>query len=160
LSLAVLKGLFSVNREGVNYVNAPVLAKELGISVKESKTIGQGSFPNLLSVTLKTNKGSFKLSGTLMSAHIYRIVEIEGFKASLRPTPHMMIVPHEDKPGMVAKVATILGNYNINISSLQVGERPTGDSIMLFNLDSPVPEPALLEIGQVDGCSQAKALVG
>ena len=160
LSLAVLKGLFSVNREGVNYVNAPVLAKELGISVKESKTVGQGSFPNLLSVTLKTSKGTFKLSGTLMSANIYRIVEIEGFKASLRPTPHMMIVPHEDKPGMVAKVATILGNYNINISSLQVGERLTGDSIMLFNLDCAVPEPALLEISQVDGCNQAKALAG
>lgn len=160
LSLAVLKGLFSVNREGVNYVNAPILAKELGITVQESKTLGQGSFPNLLTVTVKTATGTVKLSGTLMAANIYRIVEIEGFKTSLRPTPHMMIVPHEDKPGMVAKVATILGNYDINISSLQVGERPTGDSIMLFNLDSPVPEPALLAISQVDGCRHAKALMG
>ncbi|XVJ50955.1 MAG: phosphoglycerate dehydrogenase [Vampirovibrio sp.] len=160
LSLAVLKGLLSVNREGVNYINATSLAKSIGITVQESKSTAKGSLPNLLTIILTNDQGiRLSLSGTVMAPDVIRIVDIEGFKTSLKPTDYMLMVPHEDKPGMIAQIGTILGNANINISALQVGKSGDGDkSIMLFNLDSPVEQEVLSQLGQVKGCYTAKAL--
>jgi D-3-phosphoglycerate dehydrogenase len=163
LSLAVLKGLFSVNREGVNYINASSIAKELGIAVQESKSTAKGSLPNLLKLIITTDAGkTLMLSGTLMATDVMRIVDIEGFKTSLKPTSYMLMVPHQDKPGMIAKIGTILGDANINISALQVGKSEKGDagdkSIMLFNLDSPVEAEVIQALTQVDGCYEATAL--
>jgi D-3-phosphoglycerate dehydrogenase / 2-oxoglutarate reductase len=158
LGLAVLKGLLSLSRESVNYVNAPFIAEELGLKVTEAKTKASSSFSNLVSITLTTAQGTHKVSGTLLSSQMLRIVEIDGFRASLKPTPSMMMVPHEDKPGMVAKVATVLGDANINISSLQVGEHPTGSNMMIFNLDSPATPSVLTAIQALEGCYGATAL--
>ena len=160
LSLAVLKGLLSVTREGVNYINAIPLAKDLGIAVQESKSTAKSSLPNLLTLKLTNDKGqTLKLSGTLMATDVMRIVDIEGFKTSLKPTAYMLMVPHEDKPGMIAKIGAILGDANINISALQVGRtEDNSKSIMLYNLDSPTNERDLKAISEVQGCYEAKAL--
>ena len=97
-----------------------------------------------------------------MAPDVLRIVDIEGFKTSLKPTPYMLMVPHQDKPGMIAKIGTILGDANINIAALQVGKSDHSDSndksIMLFNLDSPVEAKVIQALTQVDGCYEATAL--
>jgi D-3-phosphoglycerate dehydrogenase len=94
-----------------------------------------------------------------MATDVMRIVDIEGFKTSLKPTAYMLMVPHEDKPGMIAKIGAILGDTNINISALQVGRtEDNSKSIMLFNLDSPANEQVLKAISDVQGCYEAKAL--
>jgi len=158
LSLAVLKGVFSVNQEGVNYINASHIAKERGVAVKESKSTAKGSFPNLLTVKLKTDSTSIHLSGTLMATDIIRVVDLDGFKTSIKPTPHMLVIPHEDKPGMIAKIGTVLGDANINISALQVGRKDAGDSVMIFNLDSDADKDTLTAIDRVDGCHGSKSI--
>jgi D-3-phosphoglycerate dehydrogenase len=144
-------------------LNASSIAKELGIAVQESKSTAKGSLPNLLKVIVTTDAGkTLTLSGTLMTTDVLRIVDIEGFKTSLKPTPYMLMVPHQDKPGMIAKIGTILGDANINISALQVGKSEKSDagdkSIMLFNLDSPVEADVIQALTQVDGCYEATAL--
>jgi D-3-phosphoglycerate dehydrogenase len=163
LSLAALKGLLSQNREGVTYVNAPLLAKAQGLVVSEVKVPGEGSFANLVTLVLHTPQGQVCVAGTLLGNNLQRIVDLDGFKASLKPTAHMLMVPHEDKPGMVAKVATVLGNAGINIASLQVGQKletqaNTSASVMIFNLEAPVPAPQLQAITAIEGCFGATLL--
>lgn len=159
LTLAVLKGLLGYAREGVNYVNAMVIAEEEGISVKESRSPRAGSFLNLLTVSLNTDKANYTVSGTLLSDKIYRIVEINGYPAHVAPSKYLLLTPHVDKPGMIAKVASVLGTSDINVSALQVarkGEAAGGESMMVFNLDNPIPATALKQIEQLDGIIGAK----
>jgi D-3-phosphoglycerate dehydrogenase / 2-oxoglutarate reductase len=160
LSLAVLKGLLSVNREGVNYVNARFLAEKLGMDVKESKLPNAATYTNELVVRLKTPQGSTRVAGTLIASNRFRITQMDQFLADmdLNP-PHILFVPHEDKPGMVAKVATVLGEAQVNIAAMKVGHDAHNQrSVMLFNTDSPVADDVLSRIVALEGCHAAKRL--
>lgn len=154
LTLAVLKGLLSHAREGVNYVNAPAIAAESGLQVKESSTRQSENYLNLLEVKLVTDERTYTVSGTLISDEIFHIVEMDGYRMALEPTPFILLAPHKDQPGMIAGVATPLGSAGVNISALQVARRGSeagGESIMVFNLDSPPPEEVLAAIREQKG---------
>jgi len=154
LTLAVLKGLLSTAREGVNYVNAPSIAEENGIQVKEASTKKAGNYLNLLEVKLTTEDRAYTVSATLISEEIFRIVEVDGYQMALKPTAYILMTPHHDRPGMIAKVATVLGEANVNISALQVarkGPSAGGESIMVFNLDNPPSDELLAKIGKLEG---------
>jgi D-3-phosphoglycerate dehydrogenase len=158
LSLAALKGILSPVREGVNYVNAPLIAEEMGIQVKKSSIKSSENYLNLLEVSLKTDKGTYKAAGTLIANDIFRIVEVDGYLTTLEPSHHILFAPHHDRPGMVAKVATVLGQRGVNISALQVARRgPSagGESVMIFNLDNPLDDGILPEICNTDGIYDA-----
>nr|MBX2861066.1 phosphoglycerate dehydrogenase [Vampirovibrio sp.] len=120
LTLAVLKGLLSHAREGVNYVNAPVIADEAGFKVKESSVSKAENYTNQLVVTLTTTEGTYQVAGTLIAEGHFKITEVDGYLTALDPTPNVLFAPHHDRPGMVAKVASTLGDTDINISALQV----------------------------------------
>lgn len=159
LSLAVLKGLLSVNREGVTFVNAQHLAKVQGIDVQESKSNAKGTFSDLITVVVENQQGQrTHLSGVMMATDVMRIVDIDGFKTSLKPTAHVLLCPHEDKPGMVAKIGAVLGDNAINIAALQVGKHSDGNSLMIFNLDSPVNEAVLQQIEALEGFTNPVAI--
>jgi D-3-phosphoglycerate dehydrogenase len=154
LTLAVLKGLLSTAREGVNYVNAPSIAEESGVQVKESSTKQAGNYLNLLEVKLLTDERTYTVTGTLISDEIFRIVEVNGYPVALESSPFILITPHHDRPGMVAKVATLLGEAGVNISALQVarhGSAAGGESIMVFNLDNAPSEEVLSAIQSLEG---------
>jgi len=155
LKLAVLKGILSNAVEGVNYVNAPLIAEDSGIQVKESTTRKAGNFLNLLTITLTTDQRTYSVSGTLIFNGIFRIVEVDGYPMALEATPHVLITPHHDRPGMIARVASLLGEAGVNISSLQVarkeGAAAGGESIMVFNLDNPPSDAVLAAIRELEG---------
>jgi D-3-phosphoglycerate dehydrogenase len=155
LTLAVLKGLLSPAIEGVNYVNAPSIAEESGIQVKESSTRKAGNYLNLLEVQMTTDNRTYSVSGTLISDEIFRIVEVDGYPMALEPTQYILITPHHDRPGMIAKVATVLGQAGVNISALQVARKEGavagGESIMVFNLDNTLSDDVLKAIRQLEG---------
>ena len=154
LTLAVLKGLLSTAREGVNYVNAPSIAEENGIQVKETTTKKAGNYLNLLEVKLSTEDRCYTVSATLISEEIFRIVEVDGYQMALKPTSYILLTPHHDRPGMIAKVATVLGEADVNISALQVarkGPSAGGESIMVFNLDNAPSDELLAKIRKLEG---------
>lgn len=157
LTLAALKGILAPVREGVNYVNAPLIAQEMAIEVKESSVKQAESYTNLLVVTLTTDKRTYRVSGTLIADSIYRIVEVDGYPTALEPSRHILFAPHHDRPGMVAKAATVLGENGINISALQVARKGVagGESVMIFNLDMPLTEKVLAEICSQEGIYDA-----
>jgi D-3-phosphoglycerate dehydrogenase / 2-oxoglutarate reductase len=116
LAIAVSKGVLSNSIEGVNYVNAPILARKRGIHVKESKSTDSGSYVGSLKVNLTTEEGSNGVAGTVIGRNIPRITKINGYYANIEPAHHMLVLPHHDRPGMIAQVAGLLGKENINIS--------------------------------------------
>lgn len=159
LETAVLKGILSSFMNDVNYVNAPVIAKAKGLTVNTTKSTAATDFVGSITLNLVTEKDENVISGALIAQDIPRIVKINGYNTSIEPEKHMLIVPHENKPAMVAKVATVLGNKNINITRMNVAQNRTGKdniSIMIINTGGEVDEVVLKEISAIDGIGMAK----
>ncbi len=158
LEIAVLKGIFSSINEGVNYVNAPIIAKTRGINVITSKTQKDCTYIGSITVKLITDKEEQTVTGALIAEHMPRIVAINEHKMSIEPDEHILVIPHENKPGMIAKVATVIGKDNVNISRMHVAKNTNDDpiSIMLINTDSKVEQETLKEISEIDGIQDAK----
>ncbi len=159
LKIAVLKGILSSAIEGVNYVNAPIIAKSRGIEVIDSRCEQCENYVGLITVKVVTDKGTREVSGALIAEGLPRIVKINEYNTSIAPVDHILIAPHVDKPGMVAKVATILGTNNVNISMMQVSRKPNSqnnESIMVINTDEAVADNLLEEIKTIDGVTNAR----
>lgn len=156
LETAILKGIFSSFTDNVNYVNAPILAKQKGISVTTSKSETSGDYIGLIAVKLITNVCESFVSGALIAENIRRIVKIDQYNTSIEPEKHMLLVPHENKPSMIAKVATVIGEYGININHMHVVQKQGDRSMMIINTDCAVEKDVLEKITQINGISNAK----
>ncbi len=160
LTLAVLKGLLEpVLGAGVNYVNAPIIAKERKIKVIESKSKTAEAYPSQISVKL-SRKGEEKLvSGSIIGKEP-RIVQIDTYRIDVVPSGYMIVVKHEDRPNIIGPCCMILGRNSINIAGMQVGRITRGgEAIMVLNIDSEVSDEILDEIRVVDGIIDAKLVV-
>ena len=161
LEVAVLKGILSSILEGVNYVNAPFIAKKRGIDIISTRSKVKCSFAGLLTVKLTTDKTVNIVSGALVAKNMPRIVKINDYEATIRPQKHMLIIPHVNKPSMIAKVAKVIGENNINIGSMNVVQKNDNhatESIMVINIDSEVNDNVLNEIEKIEGVHNPKYL--
>ena len=159
LETAVVKGVLSSFLEQINYVNAPFVAKNKGLDVSTTKSQTSTDYIGSITVKLVTDKETNTISGALIAKDMPRIVKINGYNVSIEPEKHMLIVPHENKPSMIAKVATVLGGKNINITRMNVAQSRTAEdniSIMIINIDSEVDEPTLTQISEIDGIGASK----
>jgi len=153
ITRAVLTGILTpILSETVNYVNAPVIAEARGMRVTESRSPAMGDFTCLLSVSAATDKGTKEISGTLFGRNDIRIIHIDSYRVDLVPEGTMLVAPHIDRPGIVGKVGTILGNRGINIGGMHVGREKIGShAIMVLSVDSTIPDDVMREIERVDG---------
>lgn len=156
LETAVIKGVFSSFTENVNYVNAPLLAKQKGITLTTSKTETCGDYIGMLAVKLVTNESDSLVSGALVAENIKRIVKIDQYDTSVEPEKHMLLVPHENKPAMIAKVATVIGEHGININHMHVVQKTGEKSLMIINTDVAVEKEVLEQIESIKGVSNPK----
>lgn len=155
IEIAVLKGVLSANLVDINYVNAPIIAKQRGIDVKTSKI---NSEVDSIEIKLVSQDKETVVKGALLAKNIKRIVQINNYITSIEPKKHMLIVPHINKPNMVAKVASVLGTDEINISGMQVAQSidNPNDSIMIINCDTEISEETLGKINNLEGVIGAK----
>jgi len=158
LTIAVLKGIFdSILEYPVNFVNAPIVAKERGLKVVESKTPESPDFANLITVTIKSENGCISVGGTTFSGFGDRIVRIDEFTIDMELSGYMLIATHTDKPGIIGSVGTILGKNKINIAGMDVGRQSIGGkAVMVLTVDTSIPESVISEITKTDGISTAK----
>jgi len=158
ISRAVLVGLLKpAMGETVNPVNAPLMAKSRGIEVIESKSPEGGDYSSLLSITVTSDKGVNRISGTLFGAKEPRVVEMGGFPIDIAPTGVLLVSPHIDRPGVIGQVGTILGNENINIASMHLGRKTPGqNALMVLSVDSEVPESIIEKIAAIPGIDSVK----
>ena len=159
LEVAVQKGIFSSFVEGVNFVNAPLIAKQREINVITSKSQKDCTFIGSISVTLTTDTDENTVTGALIAQNMPRIVRINDYNMSIEAENHMLIIPHENKPSMVAKVAVVIGDNNININRMQVAQKTNSKdnvSIMIITTDRDVDDDAMETINKIDGIKDAQ----
>ena len=157
LTLSVLKGLLGAgSEEPVSYVNAPQLAEERGIDVRETTTTHAHDYVNLISL----RGGVHSLAGTLAGLRAEpRIVMLDDHTVEVPPARHMLVVRNDDRPGMIGVVSTTLGDRNINISDIHVGRSPAGETaLMVLALDAPPPPDLLEELRAASGIRQVSVL--
>jgi D-3-phosphoglycerate dehydrogenase len=141
LTLAVLKGIFATGtEEPVSYVNAPQLAEQRGLEVREVSTTTARDYVNL--VTLRSPGHS--IAGTLSGPRAEpRIVHVDDHAVEVPPAEHMLIVRNDDRPGMIGVVGTVLGEAGVSISSMDVDpSRTEGTALMVLSTDRFVPDEA------------------
>jgi len=146
VTIALLKGLLAhILGESVNYVNAPVIARERGITVSETKVLENEQFANLIKVEVETNKGKSLVAATLFTSNKPRIIRVDEFYIDTIPEGNILIMRTMDSPGIVGQVGTLLGDNKINIAAMNFGRTaPGGEAVVVLNVDQQIPE-ALLE---------------
>lgn len=153
LTNTFLKGLLRpMLQDSVNYVNAPVVAKNRGIKVEETKSQELKNYANLISIEVKGNGTVHQVAGTIFSNNEIKLVQLDNFSMDTIPTKHMLIVPHIDKPGMIGQVGTILGEEKVNVAGMQVGRKEIGgNAVMIMTIDDVVSEAALEKMRRIEG---------
>jgi D-3-phosphoglycerate dehydrogenase len=148
LTLALLKGLLTpVMEYVVNYVNAPLIAKERGIKIVESKGERAGDFASSITVKAKNGKDNLEIEGAIFGAKHPRIVRVNSFYLEAVPEGYILILQNRDVPGVVGAVGTILGNNGINIAGMELGRSEKGGNAISFtHVDEMVNKKALDEL--------------
>jgi D-3-phosphoglycerate dehydrogenase len=161
LTIAALKGaLAPVVHEPVSFVNAPIIARERGLSVSERKSTVSRDYVNLMTLRADTEAGDIVVAGTLVGMRGgERLVQVWGFDVDMAPARHMAFLIYEDRPGVIGAVGSILGDSGINIASMEVGRHEAGGAaLMAITLDSPIPAAVLERISKEIGAERARSL--
>ena len=158
LTLAALKGMLGpVCHEPVTYVNAPLLAAERGIEITESKTRHSRDWVNLIALSGEGSRGPVGVAGTTVGPRDHeRLVALHGIAVDMAPTSHMAFLFYEDRPGVIGRVGTLLGESGVNIASMQVGRRKQGgEALMALTVDAGIPAGVLDRVEREIGAHEA-----
>lgn len=160
ITVAFLKGLFTpILKDAVNYVNAPVIARDRGIKIVESKSERSADFTSALTISVKTSEGENVLVGTVFGKNEPRLVRINNFRLEALPAGHMLLVYNKDVPGVIGALGTALGKADVNISRMTVGrEEESQQNIILLSTDSPISKELLSEVLNLNNVADAVAL--
>ncbi len=138
LTASFCAGLLETAMEEVNIINADVLMKECGIEVVEASESQKGAFSSSLGAKLETDKGSYLAVGTLFGNDMPRLVRLGDYRLEAYLDGVLMIFTHDDVPGIIGHVGTILGSHQVNIAQMAVGRasvRPGAEAVGVLNLD-------------------------
>ncbi len=161
---AVLAGFLRTQTDTVNMVNAPLLAKERGMEVREVRTEREGDYHTLLRVSVKTDAGERSVAGTLFGPSeskgaAPRLVELFGIKVEADLAGHMLYVVNEDAPGFIGRLGSLLGQEGVNIGTFHLGRRSTGgEAVLLLSVDEQVSQDLLAKVRALAGVKTATGL--
>jgi D-3-phosphoglycerate dehydrogenase / 2-oxoglutarate reductase len=162
VGLSVLRGLLSVVcSEPVTFVNAPLLATERGLNLREISDPLSEDYVSVLRVSGVTRDGRpIRVAGTILHpGHRERLIEVWNTPVDVEPTPHMAFFRYEDRPGIIGTVGTGFGEAGVNIAAAQVGRTGVGgEAIMALSLDSPVPREVMDTIVARIGAHEGRAI--
>lgn len=160
LTRNTLKGLLKRHLgTHVNDVNAMYLANQKGITVNESKSTTARGFTNLITVEVKTARGARKAAGTLLNGQGTRIVKVDDFIVDVVPKGHLLFIRHNDRPGVIGRVGTLLGTEDVNIATMQVGRsNKGGDAIMMLSIDKAAQRSSLEQLENLAEIEEVTAI--
>ncbi|MFC7371929.1 phosphoglycerate dehydrogenase [Fictibacillus iocasae] len=160
LTRTMMKGLLSHHlTDSVNLINALHLLKEQDIPYNvEKKARGKG-FANYMELRVH-NKGETAVIGaTVLNGYGARIVKLNHYHIDIKPEAHLLFIKHNDVPGMIGKVGSLLGGHDINIGTMQVGRTDIGgEAIMVLSLDKKLDNKLIQELEQISGLNEAQVL--
>jgi len=156
---AVLAGFLRTQTDTVNMVNAPLLAKERGIEVREVRTEREADYHTLIRVSVKTETGERSVAGTLFGDQAPRLVELFGIKVEADLAGHMLYVVNEDAPGFIGRLGTLLGESGVNIGTFHLGRRSAGgEAVLLLSVDEAVDADLIARVRQLAGVKTVMGL--
>jgi D-3-phosphoglycerate dehydrogenase len=159
LAAVVLEGLLSPLMSSVNMVNAPVVARERGIEIIESKNETAGDYTSLIRITVESEAGTRSVAGTLFANQKPRVVAVDATAVEAELGPHMLFLMNDDKPGFIGNLGSLLGSASVNIATFHLGrDAPGGNAIALIEVDDRVPDAVLARLRALPLVRQAKAL--
>jgi D-3-phosphoglycerate dehydrogenase / 2-oxoglutarate reductase len=162
VGLSVLKGMLgAVSSEPVTFVNAPLVAEERGLHVREISDPQSEDYVSLLRVSGVGRDGrQIRVAGTLQHpGDRHRLVEVWNTPVDVEPTQHMAFFRYEDRPGVIGAVGTGFGEAGVNIASAQVGRSTAGgEAIMALSLDEAVPREVLQRITDTIGAHEGRSI--
>jgi len=160
ITVAFLKGLFTpILKDAVNFVNAPIIAKDRGIRVVESKSDKADDFVNTLSVKVTTSEGEDVLVGTVFGHNEPRLVRINDFRLEALPAGSMLLVYNKDVPGVIGALGTTLGDAGVNISRMTVGrEEESNQNVILLSTDELTSKELLEKVLNLKNVADAQIL--
>ncbi|MBE1237665.1 phosphoglycerate dehydrogenase [Phaeovibrio sulfidiphilus] len=159
LTAVLIQGILSPITDSVNMVNAPVIARERNIEVKETVSDRAGNYSNMIRVQVVSENQTRSIAGALLGGDLPRVVDINGIAVEAELGPNMLFVINEDKPGFIGRLGTVLGEANINIASFNLGREAVGGrSLSLVQVDGPVGAEVLEQVAKIPNVVQVKAL--
>lgn len=160
LTATALNGLLQPLLEGVNMVNAPLVAKERDIEVSEIKHERASNYKTLMRITVTTERRSRDVAGTLFGSEP-RVVSINGVPLEAALGPRMLYINNEDKPGLIGGVGSLLGDAKVNIANFHLGRHKVNeqiDAVALIEVDEAVDNKLLAKISELPSVKQVKLL--
>jgi D-3-phosphoglycerate dehydrogenase len=161
LTRHIVRGVLAhhLGSENVNVVNSMHLAKERDVNIVIQKSHASKDFTNLVTVSLRTKKEERVVSGTLLTGYGPRIVQIDKYPVDVTPEGNLILISHNDKPGIIGRVGTLLGNNDVNIATMQVGRQLVGGSaIMVLRVDKVTPKDVLVQLTNMPELNTAKEI--
>lgn len=158
--ISALSGVLAAScGDAVNRVNAEIIARERGVRVTESKSPDSPHYVSLVSVMIETEKAVRTVGGTVVDGRQERIVLLDNYPIDVPPAHEMLILFHPDKPGMIGKLGTILGESSVNIDRMAVGRKIRGQqALTVLTLDDPVTPEILARLREAIPASQIDAV--
>ncbi len=154
LTVAALKGTLGRWADTpANLINAPVLAEEMGLAVREERGAApEESYTHLVEVEVETSAGRHTVAGTVFNGDDPRLVRVDAFRLEVRPEGRLLFYRNEDRPGMLATVGGLLAENGINIAALALGRTGRGSmALTAISVDDPIPADVVEEIKGIKG---------
>src|SRR5205823_4146030 len=158
LTVAALNGAFQGRSDQpVNYVNAPMIAAEHGVEVREERRRASRDFTNLVRVEALSDGQQLRVAGTTIgNDNRLWLVSALGFELDMELAPLLVFFRYDDVPGVIGRVGTMFGDAGVNIANMTVSRtRRGGKALMALSIDAPAP-PELVERLQAQGFDDAR----
>jgi D-3-phosphoglycerate dehydrogenase len=156
---AVLAGVMRTWSDTVNMVNAPYLAKERGLAVREIRNEGEGDYHTLVAVTVGTENGPRRVEGTLFGNRAPRLVRIFDIQVEAELAGQMIYIVNDDAPGFIGALGTKLGDNRINIATFNLGRHAAGgEAVALVAVDDPISADVSRQLHDLPGVREVVPL--
>jgi D-3-phosphoglycerate dehydrogenase len=135
----------------LNMINLPVLAKERGISIDETRNPQAQDVASSFTAKVVTDKVTRTIRGSVFGERLMRIIEIDGFNIEMTPQGTVLVIFNDDKPGVIGSVGTVCGRHNINICTMGVGQKlDVRKAALAVSLDREPDNKAVEELRQLE----------
>lgn len=158
-SIILKRLLMPVLREGVNLINAIHVAKQRGIKVEETRVPVLDNFANMITIEVTSDNETHGVSGTVFTDKLPRIVNVDGYSVDVVPRGNMIFFTNNDKPGVIGKMGSVLGQFNVNIAGMYLGrERQGGEALAVLLVDNPVRQDVIDQVRKIDNILSARVI--
>jgi D-3-phosphoglycerate dehydrogenase len=145
---SLLIGLMADIAEGINFVNAPVVAKDRGIKIVESKSCTISDYSSQITLKVTHKEGVSLISGAVFKEGIIRIVQIDDFTIDFVPEGNLLLTINNDQPGFIGDIGTIIGEAKLNIANMELGRNKKKEALSFIQIDEEIQDSLLEKISK------------